>query len=79
MDLHQVTQELDSLFVAPDSLYEKHKRRRKSKLSSYRTDILLRHSQGKSLRQIRDWLCNVKGEKADHSTISDYIKRCLSG
>lgn len=80
MDLQQLTLELDAICDSESASHSpiKTRKQRESKLDSLREDILARRGQGKSYRQIQDWLCNVKGVEVNHSTIFDFVVRCLS-
>lgn len=76
MEISQITQELDCYFNSTD-VPKTSNRSGTSKLAPFRQEILARKSQGKSYRQIRDWLIYHHGLSADHTTVSDFIKRCL--
>lgn len=76
MEISQITQELDSYFYSSD-VPKTSNRSGTSKLAPFREEILARRSQGKSYRQIRDWLFSSHEVSVHHTTVSDFVKRCI--
>jgi IS30 family transposase len=53
-------------------------RQRKSKLARFRQEILERRRDGKSFKQIQDWLFARHGVVVDQSTIWDFVKKTFN-